>query len=281
MSFAIKWEADETQAGGFLYFDAVTAFTKNYSGQVTKHPVDSGGSITDHFIRENPTFTLSAVFSGVDISTTSSELRDITGTQPYNTRVAPTAVSVNSTDQSVLTRFLPDSIGQFLPASEPDVVLDPSRGNDLGVLAETLSDLISGNRVNLFTGEQDHSIQEVTLYETNNNTLTRSIPKDDTSRLVITSIVFKEDAGTGFGLYCDITFEQVSFVYLKKTDIPKDVQDAIASKASGTSDKAKQDSTATENPDDMPAENDDDGFRTPYGEETDRKRFQLGQPLGV
>lgn len=82
MSFAISWEADEIQAGGFLYFDAVTSWNRNYSGQVTKHPVADGGNVTDHYINNNPVFTMSAVISGTDLSIASINLVDVNGTNP-------------------------------------------------------------------------------------------------------------------------------------------------------------------------------------------------------
>lgn len=59
----------------------------------------------------------------------------------------------------------------------------------------------------------------------------------------MTKITFKEDPNTGYGLYCDITFEQVTFAFLKKTVIPKDVQDSLKKKASSKNSKGKQDST--------------------------------------
>jgi hypothetical protein len=276
MSFAIKYGGSDPDEGGLIYMDAVVSYSQNFSGQVTKHPVDGGAQISDHFISQNPVFTMSAVISGVDISTGSYLIQDNDGNFPYNVTTAPTAVSVNSTDSSVLSRFIPDSIGQFLPDSSPDVVVDPARSGLIEQIRDMLKDLISGVKFNDTTGQFDPNIQVVQLYE-----FTGRLLKRIQNNLVVTGIQFKDDTNTGYGLYCDITLEQVSFVYLKKTDIPKDVQDAIASKASGTSDKAKQDSTTTEDPDDMPAENDDDGLRTPFGEETDRKRFELGQPLGV
>jgi hypothetical protein len=276
MSFAIKYGGSDPDEGGLIYMDAVVSYSQNFSGQVTKHPVDGGANITDHFIQNNPVFTMSAVISGVDISTGSYLIQDNDGNFPYNVTTAPTAVSVNSTDSSVLSRFIPDSIGQFLPDSSPDVVVDPARSDLIEQIRDMLKDLISGVKFNDTTGQFDPNIKVVQLYE-----FTGRLLKRIQNNLVVTNVQFKEDANTGYGLYCDITLEQVSFVYLKKTDIPKDVQDAIASKASGTSDKAKQDSTTTEDPDDMPAENDDDGLRTPYGVEIDRKRFELGQPLGV
>ena len=141
--FAISWEADELQAGGFLYLDAVTAWNRSFTGQVTKHPVDGGGNVTDHYINNNPIYTMSAVISSSDISTTSALLADSNGNEPYNTVMPPSAVVVGSSDQSLLMRFIPNVVGQFLPATLPDVTVDDIRGDIFeGDTTEKIQDIL-------------------------------------------------------------------------------------------------------------------------------------------
>lgn len=238
MSLAIEWGDSSIQDGGFIYLDAVTAYTQNYSGNVTRHPVDGGSNITDHYIRDNPKFTIGAVITGVDISTGTYLIQDLDGNSPFNSEQAPNAVSVNSTDQSVLKKFIPDSIGQFLSDSTPEVVVDSRRTDLMEQIRQALIDLTAGVIFNEKTGQFDPSVQLVRLFEYDNTLLRKVI-----NNLVMTKITFKEDPNTGHGLYCDITFEQVTFAFLKKTVIPKDVQDALKKKASSKASKGKQDST--------------------------------------
>lgn len=238
MSLAIEWGDSSIQDGGLIYCDAVTSYTQNYSGQITKHPIDSGGLVTDHYIRSNPIFTIGAVITGVDISTGTYLIQDLDGNSPYNSNEAPNAVSVNSTDQSVLKKFIPDSIGQFLSDDQPEVVIDSRRTDLIEQIRQALIDLTSGVIFNEKTGQFDPSIQLVRLFEYDNTLLRRVI-----NNLVMTKITFKEDANTGYALYCDITFEQVTFAFLKKTVIPKDVQDSLKKKSSSKASKGKQDST--------------------------------------
>lgn len=238
MSLAIEWGDSSVQDGGFIYCDAVTSYTQNYSGQITRHPIDNGGSVTDHYIKSNPIFTIGAVITGVDISTGTYLIQDLDGNFPYNSNQAPNAVSVNSTDQSVLKKFIPDSIGQFLSDSTPEVVVDSRRADLLEQIRQALIDLTAGVVFNDKTGNFDPSIQLVRLFEYDNTLLRKVI-----NNLVMTKITFKEDPNTGYGLYCDITFEQVTFAFLKKTTIPKDVQDSLKKKASSKASKGKQDST--------------------------------------
>lgn len=238
MSLAISWGDSSLNEGGFIYCDAVTSYTQNYASQVTKHPIDAGGNVTDHFIKSNPIFTIGAVITGVDISTGTYLIQDLDGNAPYNSNEAPTAVSVNSTDQSVLKKFIPDNIGQFLSDDTPEVVVDSRRTDLIEQIRQALIDLTSGVIFNDKTGQFDPSIQLVRLFEYDNTLLRKVI-----NNLVMTKITFKEDANTGYGLYCDITFEQVTFAFLKKTVIPKDVQNSLKKKTASKASKGKQDST--------------------------------------
>ncbi|MNE93888.1 hypothetical protein D3C80_1917930 [compost metagenome] len=59
----------------------------------------------------------------------------------------------------------------------------------------------------------------------------------------MTSMIIREDQNTGYGLYCNFTFEQVTFPQLRKTTIPPDVAASIQKKSESKSSKGKQDST--------------------------------------
>lgn len=236
MSFALKW--DDESGGGFIYLDAVTAYSQSYRGKTTAHPIDAGGNITDHFIKNNPMFRLSAVISGVDISTGTFMIEDLEGNSPYNSSPAPNAVSVNSTDQSVLQRLIPDSVGQFLSDQTPEILIDQRRTDLTRQIQEALISLTSGQVLNQDTGQYLPQIKILELYEYDGVKLTKVI-----NRLVMTEVTFKETPETGFALFCDFNFEQVTFITLKKTVIPQDVQKSLKKKASSKSSKGKQDST--------------------------------------
>lgn len=238
MSLCLKWGEDNTQNSGLLFFDAVTTYSKNSKGQVTKHPVALGSSVTDHFIKANDTIRISAVISGADISTNTYLIQDLDGNAPFNSFEPPAAVSVTSTDQSVLQKFIPDSIGQFLPQSTPDVFVDGAREDLLEQIRSALEQLNSGVIFNEKTGKFDPNIQLVKLFEYDGTLLRKII-----NNLVVTDLTFKEDVNTGYALYFDISFEQVTFAFLKKTTIPKDVVASLKKKAAASSTKGKVDST--------------------------------------
>lgn len=278
MTLAIQWGSDSTidlvaSTSGFIYFDAVATFTKSFTGQVTKHPVDSGGNISDHFIVENPRFIISAVITGQDISTKSVGVKSEEGFSPYNTREAPNAISVNSTDQSVLKKFIPDSIGQFLSDSQPEVIVD-TRQTDL---LDNIQDILERLVYNRDSDDSfvDNRINLLKILEFEGTTLKRM-----STSVVMTSITFRENAETGRGLYCDMTFEKVTFSFLQKTVLPKNIVASLNKKASAKAVKSKETGTEVLEPD-TPPSLDRDAARTPYGETADQERFKLGQPLGA
>lgn len=239
MSLALRWE--DIDGGGFVYLDAVTGYSQDHSGKVTSHPIDVGSNVSDHYFKNNPKYKITAVISGVDISTGTYLIQDNAGNVPYNVSAAPSAVSVNSTDSSVLKKFIPDSLGQFLSDSTPEVKTDAVRSDRTDLIdqiREMLISLTSGELLNQETGEFNPNIRLVELYEYDGYKLNRPI-----NRLVLTSLNFRETPDTGYALYCDFSFEQISFASLKKTQIPKDVQNSIKKKTDSKVTKGKQDST--------------------------------------
>lgn len=240
MTLALRWgeSVGTEEESGFIYFDAVTSFVENHRGQVTKHPVDGGGLISDHFIRENTSYTLSAVLSAVDVSDGILLLVDEEGNVPYNTNSILQAPVIRGDSGPGLRKFIPNSIGQFLPENSVEVTVQDKRTDHLLYVRQLLTNLISGKRYNEQTQQLDSHVQTVALYE-----YVGSVISKITINLVLTSISIREDVSTGAGLYCDMTLEKVDFVPLKKVAIPQDVVNSLKSASSSKANKGKQDST--------------------------------------
>lgn len=244
MTIGIQWGDANSAWSGLIYLDAVTTYNRSYSGQVTKHPIDGGISVTDHFIRENPKFTLSAVISSVDIDTQMWVLPSLYEDTVRNARPYVQPVYVESSDLSQVLSMLPASISQFVGTNKPKVTLDAARQQDQEGIRDLLTSLIEGYNLNPKTLQFENDIQVVNLLEFDGLNLRRS-----TGNLVITNIAYNETPDTGDGLYVDITLERVNFVTLRSTEIPADVAASINKQAAAKSDKGKQDST-TKDPDD-------------------------------
>ncbi len=211
MSLAIQWGVTKgSPSQGFIYFDAVTEYSTNYGGTVTSHPISSGSNISDHFVRNNTTMSLSAVISGVDISSGThliSDKPDGSGNKPTNTRSREfKSTSINQ--KLGWSDFLPDSIGQFFSPNTPSVVMSADqRGQTWRVALNKILELF-----------QDGKMQFVTLYEYDNNLLNNVV-----ENLVLTSLRFYEDPDTGDALFCSLSLEQVTITSTTEVALPEAV----------------------------------------------------------
>jgi hypothetical protein len=255
MSFALKYGSNETpdKPSGLIYFDAISAYTQEYRGQVTKHPISDGGVITDHFIAENPVFTLTGIISGVDISTFTNLIRDLENNIPFNVYPATPAVSINSGD-SPLFGLVPDVIGQFFRPIQADIIIDQTRTDLTPQVREMLISLMKGIVYDEQTRRFKSNVEVISLYEYEGILL-----KKIHNNLVATNIRFREDAATGDAIHFDITLEQVTFVTLRREALPKDVSNALKAKATTEQKKGKQDSSVG----DVEADAEDDNKKSP------------------
>lgn len=229
MSLAIRW-GDPTKTeepSGFIYLDAVTAYSQDYRGQVTKHPVDSGASISDHFIKENPIYTISGIISGTDLSAIPWKITDQEGNKPINAQEQPVSISLNSSASGLL-QYLPDSIGQFLSVSLPSVESFGNTRTDLNyeiLVKDLLKGILNGVRYDQKKDKVVSNVQTVDLYEFDGSNI-----RDIISDLVITNFRIREDQDTGDALFLDLTLEQVTFAFLEKVELPQDVQQSLKKK---------------------------------------------------
>jgi len=270
MTLAVKWGSVETpeKPGGLVYFDAVSLFTRDYKGKVTKHPVAAGNSISDHFIKENDQISISGIISGTDISTFSMLIKDLEGNIPYNAYENLVAVSINSTESDLFS-LLPDVVGQFFQPVTPEVEISADRTDVTAQVEAALINLMSGVVYNETSGRFDSNIQLVELYEYKGTVINKI-----TNRLVITSLKFKEDVKMGDSLYFDMQLEQVTFATLKKGKLPKDVVDKLRGAATPKQKKGPQDGTVGEVGTPVPAGRTPSPSRT-----TPQSGFGVGQTL--
>ena len=242
MSLAIKW-GDPTKTeepSGFIYLDAVTAYSQDYRGQVTKHPVDSGASISDHFIKENPIYTISGIISGTDLSAIPWKITDQEGNKPINAQEQPISISLNSSASGLL-QYLPDSIGQFLSVSLPSVESFGNTRTDLKyeiLVKDLLKGILNGIRYDQKKDKVVSNVQTVDLYEFDGSNI-----RDIISDLVITNFRIREDQDTGDALFLDLTLEQVTFASLEKVQLPQDVQQSLKKKVTPKKPKTNAPST--------------------------------------
>lgn len=207
---------DRRYLTGAVYFDAVTIFNREYSGKVTEHPIDVGASISDHFISNNPKFTINGVISSVDFSNIPSSL--VLEGQPMinnNPTIEPVQVTgVGAT----LRRFVPDIITQFIPkipmgdiqfsdTSERTSYRDPVENFFRELMTGVMYDETLGGFVNRMTTAKLFSVSGSTA----------SNPIED---LVVTKVVIREDEHSGEEVFVDIELEKVTFVEVLQSSEP-------------------------------------------------------------
>lgn len=207
MSLAIKFGDidDPSSTSGFVYMDAATQYSRDFKGSVTSHPIGSGGKISDHFIRDNPVYSFTAVISGADISIGREFIVGESGDVPMNVFPDIPEVKIKGTENNLLS-LLPDSVSQFFVDAEASVSVSNTRRRDTLVRIRSLLE-------SLFDKD---GLSLITLYEYKNNKLDRFIDP-----LVMTSLSFKEDPDSGLALYISVTLEKILFTSLKTTTLTK------------------------------------------------------------
>lgn len=232
MSLAIRFGDDENvdTPQGIVYFDAVTKYGSAYKGSLTSHAIGSGGKVSDHFIRDNPTYSFTGVVSAADISISKVFLKDENGYYPDNVSqidLPPVRIKDNGNN---LISLLPDAISSFFVDAIPTVQVDPTpRRFTLRQIKSSLETLFAKDGITF-----------VTLLEYRGKVL----EKDGiTPNLVMTSLSFNEDSESGDALYVDITLElptitALATTQLSKSDLKKFNADKVAAEvASAAADK--------------------------------------------
>ena len=217
MSLAIKFGNvnDSNSISGFIYFDAVTDYSRSYGGKVTSHPIDAGASVSDHFVSDNPRFRVNAVVSGVDLSAIPSKIL-IDNEAPLNTNLQPNSISVNNF-YSNLTSILPASVLQFIESNQ--FTIDGGGGlrkNYKKEVSFLIENLIKGLYYNENRKKWENRMTPITLYEMEGETFT-----DAYNNLILINANFSEGVDNWDALNADFQFEQVRFVTLEKVDAPK------------------------------------------------------------
>lgn len=244
MSLAIKFgdDQDPNQLSGFIYFDVVTKYSKQLSGKVTSHPLDAGASITDHYISENPKYSIVGVISSADI-TGIPQIITVDGEYPLNVNRQGNPVSIDNggsgLQSSVVGSIVNRLSSKYLTATPEKVTVSSSPRTDYRDQVEALlRDLMTGLVYDEKAKKLKNKMNLITLFEFYANILAT-----ESEDLVMTSCNFDEDADTGSGLFVSMTLEQVNFVSLQKAELPKDVAASLSKSAQGTSKKAKADGT--------------------------------------
>lgn len=216
----------KSEQGDFIYLDVVTQYSRSFASQVSSHPVDGAGVVTDHVTRQNPRIQLVGNITGADFN---SSKPDLNADERAYLGIDQVIVSSDIAQQVKVSyedsplNLLPDSLGQFFSDTLPEVsgIVD---GRDASYSEKILFSVLEKfyqNKRKLTLFEFDHDNKIV----------------DTISNVFITSLNINESVSTGESLAFDITLEQVTFSYLLEEDIPEDVQAAFLKQAAEKANK--------------------------------------------
>lgn len=208
----------KSENGDFIYLDVVTQYSRSLASQVSSHPVDGSGTVSDHVIKQNPRLQLVGNLSGADFNSGKPDLspedRVFIGISQIVVESDVADIISVSYEDNPLT-LLPDVIGQFFTDTLPEVEgITDGRSSSYSekILFSVLRSFYKNKR-------------NLTLYEFDNGTVVETIED-----VFITSLNVNETVTSGDSLAFDITLEQVTFSSLVEEEIPEDVQQAFREK---------------------------------------------------
>ena len=210
-----------SESGDVIFFDVVTRYSRGFQSQVTKHPVDGAGTVSDHVIKQNPTITVKGFVSGADFNSDSfaseSNLRQALGTgNVYGERQSAGNITITSGPEGLITSITQSAIGQFLTEEKPKITgYDQSR-EDSEVVKKLESIRDSKEAVTLH--EFDREGAGGTL------SIVRDMPEESQQRAYLTGLNINEDAQNGDGKSLTLTFEIVTITTLQTAVVPENTE---------------------------------------------------------
>lgn len=212
----------KTDDNVLVWFDAVTSFSEDRGGSVTAHPVQSGMLVSDHFVKTNPRYSLSAIISNYDFNFGRGVASEAVGLEPFNNQEVTTPVKISADKPNPLLRLIPESIGAFInTANLPSPELDAtSRKNVAEEVRQLLTLLFNEGRF-------------ISLLEVNGSTVINRTAQT----LLITSLSFPESPDTGDALEVNMTFEEVRVVSLRAAAVPEVASRALEKALQGSDGK--------------------------------------------
>ncbi|WYN05066.1 tail fiber protein [Pseudomonas phage UNO-G1W1] len=208
--------------GDILWFDAITQYDVTYSASVTKHPVATGGFVSDHTTTDNVVLNISGVLSDADFNLSRpANLGSLptfkfdTGehvpvdenglykpTQKQYTNNSSTAYPVTITDKTSINKLLPEVIAQFTKDNIPDAFVTQQ---DKVKTAKA----VQRELIHMWKTREEFQVLD----------LLDDFVMDSFGPCVFTNITFKEDETTGEGIFPTMTIEQVTFTDLQEISV--------------------------------------------------------------
>lgn len=200
IQYVLKTAQDE-----LLWFDAVTGLGEEYSGSLTAHPVESGGTVTDHFTVSNDSLSITAIISNYDFLLDRTIRGDLEGISATTTLEAP-VVKVSSNKPGFLDKIMPEAIANIISSKIPEVELS-ERGDILN------EELVKSFIKILFKKAEVVSILGFDTYN-------GMVLVEDYTGFVITNLSFSREANDLDALAINMNLEKPRFVSTQRAFMP-------------------------------------------------------------
>lgn len=194
--------------GDIIWFDAITQYDTTYSATVTKHPVATGGFVSDHTTTDNVILNISGIFSDADfnlsrqlIEVKASDGSQISKNKQY-TNNTQTVYPVTITEVNSINRILPEVVAQFTKDQIPDAFVT-EQDKVKTALAVKL------NLIDMWKTREEFQVLDII----DNSVVEQFSP------CIFTNITFREDENTGEGVFPVMTIEQVTFTDLQEISV--------------------------------------------------------------
>lgn len=208
--------------GDILWFDAITQYDVTYQSTATKHPVATGGFVSDHITKDNVVLQIAGILSDADFNlsrpdnigslptfqfdTGAHVNTDENGlykpTEKQYTNNSSVAIPVKITEKSSINRILPEVVAQFTKDSIPTVFVTPQ--NKPKTAKAVQRELIS-----MWNNREEFQVLD----------LLDDFVIDKFGPCVFTNLSFKEDESTGEGVFPTMTIEQLVFTDLQEISV--------------------------------------------------------------
>lgn len=209
--------------GDIIWFDAVLQFNRQNSASVSKHPLETGSYITDHTTTENPIISLNGLITDVDFNLQRPQVAGLNQKQfVNNVPLNGSTVDVQA-DGGKYSKYLPESVSQFLEDDAPSVTVTP-------ITRSKLTDSLEEDLIQIWKEKE-----AITLVEFSGNKIKKTY-----TNCIVTNLTFNESGDSGDALWPNMTFEQVAFAKSSNVKIPQNVSAKVKNAAAPTNGKGSQ-----------------------------------------
>ena len=232
MSIALK-----SESGDFIYLDVVTGYSHTFQSQVSQHPVDGSGTVSDNVTKQNLVVKLKGFITGADFN--SGKPKDLSAEDRKFIGVGQ--VVVESDIAGVIEVKSEDSLNSLLPGFASQFFTDVlptiegiSEGRNSSYSEAVLFKVLEG-----FHDDKEN----LTIFEFDSGA--RVGQRTD---MFITGLSLSEAAESGDAIQFDITLEHITFSSLLEVIVETETAPAFENKAGGKVDLGTKSSTDVKPP---------------------------------